>query len=25
MDHLMWNGLERHHRPEAQMALPFEG
>jgi ribonuclease HII len=24
MDHLMWNGLERHHRPEAQMALPFE-
>jgi ribonuclease HII len=25
MDHLMWNGLERHHRTEAQMALPFEG
>jgi ribonuclease HII len=25
MDHLMWNGLERHIRPEAQMALPFEG
>lgn len=24
MDHLMWNGLERYHRPEAQMALPFE-
>jgi ribonuclease HII len=25
MDYLMWNGLERLHRPEAQMALPFEG
>jgi ribonuclease HII len=25
MDHLMWNGLARHIRPEAQMALPFEG
>ena len=24
MDHLMWNGLERHHRPEAQMTIPFE-
>lgn len=24
MDHLMWNGLERYHRPEAQMELPLE-
>ena len=24
MDHLMWNGLERIHRPEAQMELPFD-
>lgn len=24
MDYLMWNGLERYHRPEQQMALPFE-
>ena len=24
MDHLVWNGLERYHRPEPQMALPFE-
>jgi ribonuclease HII len=24
MDHLMWNGLERYHRPEDQLALPFE-
>ena len=24
MDYLMWNGLERHHRPGPQMALPFE-
>lgn len=24
MDHLMWNGLERFHRPEPQLALPFE-
>ncbi|MET0565512.1 MAG: ribonuclease HII [Acidimicrobiia bacterium] len=24
MDYLMWNGLERYHRPEPQMALPFE-
>jgi ribonuclease HII len=23
MDHLMWNGLERHHRPDAQMELPL--
>ena len=23
MDHLMWNGLERYHRPEPQMLLPF--
>lgn len=24
MDHLMWNGLERHLRPDAQQELPFE-
>ncbi|HSO49083.1 MAG TPA: ribonuclease HII [Acidimicrobiia bacterium] len=24
MDHLMWNGLERYHRPEPQLLLPFE-
>jgi len=24
MDHLVWNGLERYHRPVPQMALPFE-
>jgi ribonuclease HII len=24
MDHLMWNGLERHRRPEDQLSLPFE-
>lgn len=24
MDHLMWNGLERHFRPDAQQELPFE-
>lgn len=24
MDHLMWNGLERHIRPDAQQELPFE-
>ncbi|MGH8949278.1 MAG: ribonuclease HII [Acidimicrobiia bacterium] len=24
MDYLMWNGLKRYHRPEPQMALPFE-
>ncbi len=24
MDHLMWNGLERHVRPDAQQELPFE-
>lgn len=24
MDHLMWNGLERYHRPEAQMELSLE-
>ena len=24
MDYLMWNGLARYHRPEPQMALPFE-
>ncbi len=24
MDHLAWNGLERYHRPEPQMELPFE-
>jgi ribonuclease HII len=24
MDHLMWNGLERYHRLEDQLALPFE-
>jgi ribonuclease HII len=23
MDHLMWNGLERYHRPEPQLELPF--
>jgi ribonuclease HII len=23
MDHLMWNGLERFHRPDAQMQIPF--
>lgn len=23
MDHLVWNGLQRHHRPEPQMELPF--
>ncbi len=25
MDHLMWNGLDRFHRPEPQLSLPFEG
>jgi len=24
MDHLMWNGVARLHRPEPQMALPFD-
>ncbi|MEX1038299.1 MAG: ribonuclease HII [Acidimicrobiia bacterium] len=24
MDHLMWNGLERYHRPDPQMELPLE-
>lgn len=24
MDHLMWNGLDRYHRPEPQLILPFE-
>ncbi len=24
MDHLMWNGLSRFHRPEPQLSLPFE-
>lgn len=24
MEHLMWNGLERHVRPNAQQELPFE-
>jgi ribonuclease HII len=24
MDHLMWNGLERYHRPDPQLSLPFE-
>jgi ribonuclease HII len=24
MDHLPWNGLERIHRPDSQMQLPFE-
>lgn len=24
MDHLMWNGLKRHVRPDAQQELPFE-
>lgn len=24
MDHLMWNGLERHLRPQAQMSLPLD-
>jgi ribonuclease HII len=24
MDHLMWNGLERHSRPDAQMELPLD-
>jgi ribonuclease HII len=24
MDHLVWNGLERYRRPEAQMELPLE-
>jgi hypothetical protein len=23
MDHLVWSGLERYHRPEPQMLLPF--
>lgn len=23
MDHLMWNGLERYHRPDPQLELPF--
>jgi ribonuclease HII len=23
MDHLVWNGLERYHRPDPQMLLPF--
>lgn len=25
MDHLPWNGVERYHRPEPQLVLPFEG
>jgi ribonuclease HII len=25
MDHLVWNGLARYHRPEPQLELPFEG
>lgn len=25
MDHLMWNGIRRHVRPEPQMVLPFDG
>lgn len=25
MDHLMWNGLERYARPDAQQELPFDG
>jgi ribonuclease HII len=25
MDYLMWNGLERYHRPDQQLSLPFEG
>lgn len=24
MDHLAWNGLERYHRPEPQLELPFD-
>jgi ribonuclease HII len=24
MDHLMWNGLERYHRPGDQLSLPFD-
>lgn len=24
MDHLMWNGLERHHRPDLQAVLPMD-
>jgi len=24
MDHLMWSGLERYHRPDDQLALPFD-
>jgi ribonuclease HII len=24
MDHLVWNGVERFHRPEPQLELPFE-
>ncbi len=24
MDHLMWNGLSRVHRPDPQLSLPFE-
>lgn len=24
MDHLIWNGLERYHRPDSQMVLPFD-
>lgn len=23
MDHLMWNGVERYHRPDPQLELPF--
>jgi ribonuclease HII len=23
MDHLMWNGLERFHRPDPQLEIPF--
>lgn len=25
MDHLMWNGVHRYHRPEPQLELPFDG
>jgi ribonuclease HII len=24
MEHLMWNGLERHVRPESQLSIPFD-
>lgn len=24
MEHLVWNGLERYHRPEPQLELPFD-